>query len=152
MRSNVSRIESDLHKALVAGESIDNSVLIDLMYEKSCIGWTIAHYAALRDHVDVLRLLHSLGLDLNVRTAQNSTPLQIASQKDKLAATAFLVNHGADMNMLDGTEHTALEIAQYHKAAMAELMLRDALQRKCWKGAIEKEHSASPPASPIRVH
>ena len=60
---------------------------------------------------DVLKYLVENGADVNSRTAENSTPLMIASLNSSYAAMEFLVENGASLDLQDKNGDTALHYA-----------------------------------------
>lgn len=82
------------------------------------------HYAAKGGHLHVCELLLASGktaVDVDARCSTNSTPLHWASQKNRAAVIAFLVERGADPNAEAGRRngHTALHVAASHNCLEA---------------------------------
>ncbi|XP_064646401.1 serine/threonine-protein phosphatase 6 regulatory ankyrin repeat subunit B-like [Lineus longissimus] len=65
-------------------------------------GWNVMHLAALSSRTDLVDyLVNSLGLDVNCRTGDDSTPLLISSTEDNLDMFKHLISLGADVNATD---------------------------------------------------
>lgn len=74
----------------------------------------IIHHAALASHVEILRVLLDLGIDVNTRTGnRRSTPLMLAAQADSLEALELLLAKGATIEAKDLNGYTV-----YHYACM----------------------------------
>jgi uncharacterized protein len=63
--------------------------------------------AARRDRPGVLALLLDLGFDIDVRDATGKTPLHEAAASGALAAAAFLIEHGAEVDAHESTYNAA---------------------------------------------
>ena len=70
--------------------------------------------------VEKLKLLYEYGIDLNIRNQDGLTGLIFAARKDCYDAVKFYVEHGAEINAMQGTK-TALDNAS--SAAIIELLI-----------------------------
>ena len=58
-------------------------------------GWSLLHCAARGGSVEIIEKLLSLGLDLDSRNSNGSTPLSVATAEGKAKAVKFLHSRGA---------------------------------------------------------
>jgi uncharacterized protein len=84
-------------------------------------------------HTDVVQLLLSSdssnsqpAVDLHAVNVDGRTALHIAASKDRTAAAALLLQHGAAVNTPDNNGYTALEFAAAHSSAELVQLLLDA--------------------------
>eukprot|EP00953_Heterococcus_sp_UTEX-ZZ885_P037180 19119-Heterococcus_DN1.PRE.2 len=89
--------------------------------------------AVRQGHTDVVQLLLSSdssndqqALDVNAVNVDGRTALHIAASKDRTAAAALLLQHGAAVNAPDNNGYTALEFAAAHSSAELVQLLLDA--------------------------
>ena len=74
-------------------------------------GWNPLHYAAFGGHLDVMEVLLDLGVDANVRSANQSTPLIMAVRNRKPEAVRLLLDKGANPNLANDRGTTPLGYA-----------------------------------------
>jgi hypothetical protein len=75
---------------------------------------TALHSASFKGHLQVVRYLLQLGVDVNVRNSVNHTPLLLASWKGHRDLAQYLLEHGADVNLLDDDSNTPLTYAAFY--------------------------------------
>jgi len=73
-------------------------------------GQTALHYAASRGQTGLLRLLVSLGANINAVDQPGNTPLHRAVENGDLEAAGFLLDQGADVNAKDFSNNTTLHL------------------------------------------
>jgi ankyrin repeat protein len=69
---------------------------------------TLLHAAAYDGEVDAIKLLISIGADINAKEINGRTPLHLAANNGQLDAIETLVRNGADIEAKDGHEMTPL--------------------------------------------
>ena len=72
---------------------------------------TPLHLAASAGHTDIVRILHQAGAVVDVRDANDNTPLLAATQRRKAATVHLLLTLGADPRASNFKEETALHHA-----------------------------------------
>ena len=75
---------------------------------------TALHSASYEGHLQVVRYLLRLGVDINVRNFANCTPLLLASWKGHHDVVQCLLDHGADSDLRDELQNSPLIFAAYH--------------------------------------
>jgi hypothetical protein len=81
------------------------------LYEKDDDGRTPLHHAVLGGHLDVVKYLESIGLDVNAKDNFDDTPLHLASDYGYTKIVKFLVSQGAYVNALDNIGNSPLHLA-----------------------------------------
>ena len=74
---------------------------------------TPLHSASFKGYLLVRYLLRH-GVDVNVRSSADHTPLILASWKGHLDVVQCLLEHGADMNLMDNQNNAPLTLVAYH--------------------------------------
>lgn len=111
--------------------------------------WTALHLAASCGHMSICEYLFKLpGVDLNLRSINQRTPLHIAVISGQLHACQLLLVHGADVNAVDFEGLTALHhasalgilsIVHCLLAAGADVTIRNHIQKTCFELACSTE-------------
>ena len=65
-------------------------------------------------HLEIAQLLFTHGADINSRSADECTPLHLASEVGNLELGKWLLNHGADVNPQQADGSTPLHLATIH--------------------------------------
>ena len=92
-----------LHLAAESGELKVVQYLIESGADVNCstldLKETPLHYAALYGHLDVVQYLieSERGVDINCKTVNGTTPIQIAAQNKKSKVVRYLFEYGADI-------------------------------------------------------
>ncbi|XP_078601122.1 uncharacterized protein LOC144876086 [Branchiostoma floridae x Branchiostoma japonicum] len=95
--------------ALKAGADIDSCVLgREVFTADSCTALSIA---AMRGHVDVVRLLLRKGASVVKRAMGGFSPLHLAAGNGRTEIVDILVQHGATLDIRDGFQDTPLTFA-----------------------------------------
>lgn len=89
-------------------------------------GCTVVHWAAYKNNTFLLKVLHRLGLDMNILDFSGMTPLDRAVQSDGYKSTQFLLEVG------DGTMPPNMEYPKVKEGDMKEI-----LRRKYFKSFFE---------------
>ena len=84
----------------------------DVLMDLNSRGKTSLHWSVQRGRLDVVELLLSRGVEINVKNLYGETPLDLAVQNGELDIAKFLVEKGADINVTDNRGDTLL-----HRAA-----------------------------------
>lgn len=74
-------------------------------------GWTPLHYAATRGHLRIMRLLIDENAYIDSESENGTTPLMIAAHSAPAIAVKFLLEEGADPNLRNHGQTTALDLA-----------------------------------------
>lgn len=77
--------------------------------------WTPLHFAVQVGALDISRLLIARGAHVNC-LASIGTPLHIAATRDEVKIAELLVNAGCDLNMMNGFDLTALQVALHYRS------------------------------------
>ena len=83
----------------------------NLCYTNS-FGWTSLHWAADRGLLEVTNLLLDYNADVNARDLNEATPIIAAARANCLATARALMARGAQLDLLDEWEDSALTVAQ----------------------------------------
>lgn len=89
------------------------------------------HIAALSGNLDILRVLHSNGADLNVQTQNGFTALYMAAQENHLACVEYLIENGCNTRLTTVDGFTPLDVAiqQGHKQ-VSQYLLKSLAQQQ----------------------
>ncbi len=91
--------ELPMRDAIVAGDVAAVAALLDAGADPTSdwgAGVTAVHWAAARDHREIVALLVENGANVNVRTDAGQTPLLLASTSASYDTVTWLLAHGAD--------------------------------------------------------
>ena len=94
--------------------------------ELSPSGWTPLHYCAWEGQTDVCRLLIELGANVNARSENGTTPLMMAAQQGKTDVVRLLLQSKADTTARNEHEATALAWAIKYEQRDVATILRAA--------------------------
>jgi len=70
-------------------------------------GWSSIHYAARWGKIKILESLLRAGVDVNLRTTGKETALHKACRSNRLNVCVWLIEHGADPELLNGSGERA---------------------------------------------
>ena len=87
-------------------------------------GWTALHYAATRGHTAMMRLLLEHNAYIDAEAPNGNTPLMMAAQFAPPLATKLLLEEGADPNLRNNLDRTALDLAQLRDNPQAAYYIR----------------------------
>lgn len=106
-----------IHDVTAAGDIEGLSAMLDsdpeLLKDENGLGQQAVHYAATKNRLDTLEVLHSHGADLSAQDHTGLTALHIAAQGDYRHVLRFLIKNGANFRLKDDFGDTPL-----HRAAM----------------------------------
>ncbi|CAB3403309.1 unnamed protein product [Caenorhabditis bovis] len=74
-------------------------------------GRSALHYASLYGNVKIMQFFIALNVDVDKMDVNDETPLMLAIKNGKLDAVRLLLNNGADMDMPDRLEKSAIQVA-----------------------------------------
>jgi ankyrin repeat protein len=74
-------------------------------------GWAGIHYAARWGQLIVVRALVNVGVGVNMTTTGKETPLHKACRTNRTDVCIWLLKHGADPNILNGSRQRPSELA-----------------------------------------
>ncbi|CAO3610779.1 unnamed protein product [Cunninghamella blakesleeana] len=72
-------------------------------------GLTALHHACDRGYLDLIKLLIDLGANVNEQTNDLETPLHFACISEQLLPAQYLIDHGADISIVDSEGCTAFD-------------------------------------------
>lgn len=106
------KFDDTLHTGLYKAMSvISMEKLCDIVNAKTCLGHTALHFAAITNHVAVIKLLlslpSSLGLDIEGKDKVQFTPLHAATFANALEAVECLLHHNANPDTISNLTHCA---------------------------------------------
>ena len=88
--------------------------------------WTLVHFAAYANNVNMLYYLHGLGLDLDHSHYGDATPLYVTAISDAADAALYLIQMGCDINKkrtLNG--YTPFFVAAWNNSLKVMKVLKD---------------------------
>lgn len=74
-------------------------------------GWAGIHYSARWGQLSVVKALVHVGVSVNMVTSGKETPLHKASRTNRVELCVWLLENGADPNILNGSRQRASELA-----------------------------------------
>lgn len=118
-----------LHEASLEGATETVKILIkwgvEVGHKNWLTGHTPLHLAAVRGHLDVVKLLVEAGAPLNKRSKDKQTPLHLAAWLGKGDVVDFLLSKGARLETIDKLGHSPLWSACNEKHfAIAKVLIR----------------------------
>lgn len=90
---------------------LSNTQDAKLAQEEDSDKWTSLHWAAQHGSVPLAQQLVRLGAKIDAQTVQGFSPLYIAARQEKVDVVKCLLSHGANPNLLDGHQQSALHRA-----------------------------------------
>jgi len=113
----ISELNEELFEYIWKGEVLSILKLISHGADPNAVmdkdGWTVMHYAALRGHLDVVKILIQLGVDVDSRNHNGWTPLYGAVNNGYPDVIKALVESGADVNAKDENGEIPIHIAVF---------------------------------------
>ncbi len=93
----------EIHEAVKNGDVAKVRTILDndpsMLTAKDDIGKTPLHWAAGKNQLEVMKvLLDEYNINVNIRNANNGTPLHVAASQANPEAALILIEHGADVN------------------------------------------------------
>ena len=108
----------------------------DFINAQTCLGHTALHFAAIMNHVAIIKLLlslpSSLGLDIEVKDKVQFTPLHAATFANALEAVKCLLEHNANPNTNSNLTHYAdvfktplVQACAFHHSSVFSCLLKN---------------------------
>jgi len=117
---------------LSAAEAGDLAVVSDILakhpshaHAANKYGWSVLHKAVTGGNIEIVKTLLAHGVDPNVRSGTEETPLHCISSKASVELVELLLSAGADVNATDYGDHSVLHSARYASADIISLLLQN---------------------------
>ncbi|MBU4334196.1 MAG: ankyrin repeat domain-containing protein, partial [Candidatus Omnitrophica bacterium] len=109
---------SEIHEAAKSGDVVKLRELLDndpsLLTTKDEIGKSPLHWAAGKNQLEIIKvLLDEYNIDVNIRNANNGTPLHVAASQANPKAAIILIEHGAEIDARTLNGSTPLHFAVF---------------------------------------
>lgn len=104
-------------------------------------GWTPLHYAATKGHVPIMRLLLQENAYIDAESPNGTTPLMMAAYYAPPLAVKFLLEEGADPNLRNQANASALDLAQTAERAQSAAYIQAFLE--AWRVQDMKDEEAA---------
>ena len=95
------------------------------LHEKDSKGRTLAHFAAEKGRMDVLKWLQSEGMDVNAKESTNLTPIFFAAKEGHVETMKWLKKQGADVRSGDFSGTTPMHLAAQGNHVEAMMWLKE---------------------------
>ena len=94
-------------------EKVENLCMNVWVNQRDKFGWSSLHYASFLGRKEVCKLLIDKGLaDIDLQTSRcNETPLMLASANNHYEIVEYLLEKGANINILDSTGKNAIDMS-----------------------------------------
>jgi ankyrin repeat protein len=102
--------------------------LIERGAEVNRKGWTALHYAATKGHIAMMRLLLEHNAYIDAEAPNGNTPLMMAAQFAPPLATKLLLEEGADPNLVNNLQRSALDLALMNDRQQTAFYIRAFLE------------------------
>ena len=139
--------ESPLMLAALRGQLELVKKLVERDADVNKTGWTPLHYAATGGHVPVIEFLLEHSAYIDAESPNGTTPLMMAAMYGSPEAVKHLIQAGADLQIKNGANMTALDFAlKANRPNNIELM-QEGLRREAAREARKQAATASNPAA-----
>ncbi len=112
-------------------------------------GWTPLHYAATGGHVPVIEYLLDNSAYIDAESPNGTTPLMMAAMYGSPEAVKHLIQAGADLQIKNGANMTALDFALKGNRPNNIELMQEGLRREAAREA-RKQAASSPASAPGR--
>ncbi|QDS73771.1 hypothetical protein FKW77_005310 [Venturia effusa] len=118
-----------LHQVVMRNQHLDlrsqleRAVRGDVLNQSDSYGWTALHWAAAQADVESVRLLISVGADVNRLNKHGSTPLQRACRAGSEACVDALVTAGADVELARSSQGNPFRYAAKTNPALLSRLI-----------------------------
>ena len=107
----------EIHEAAARGDAFAVKTMLSAdasaVNLKNATGETPLHWACIRGHRDVVRVLIEAGADVNVKTSEGWTPLHWAALKGQTNIAILLIDNKADLNAVNKDRWTPMHVAAF---------------------------------------
>lgn len=124
------RNESPLMLAALRGQEALVQTLVARGAEVNKAGWTPLHYAATGGHVRVIAFLLGAQAEIDAGASNGTTPLMMAAMYGNAASVKLLLESGADPEIRNAQQLSALDFAQRAGRSDSAALIRQVLQRR----------------------
>jgi uncharacterized protein len=137
--------ESPLMLAALRGQLDLVKKLVDRDADVNKTGWTPLHYAASGGHVPVIEFLLEHSAYIDAESPNGTTPLMMAAMYGSPEAVKHLIQAGADLQIKNGANMTALDFAQRGNRPNNIELMQEGLRREAAREARKQAAAASLP-------
>jgi ankyrin repeat protein len=141
------RDESPLMLAALRGQLELVKKLVERDADVNKTGWTPLHYAATGGHVPVIEFLLEHSAYIDAESPNGTTPLMMAAMYGSPEAVKHLIQAGADLQIKNGANMTALDFALKANRPNNIELLQEGLRREAAREARKQAATASNPAA-----
>lgn len=141
--------ESPLMLAALRGQLELVKKLVERDADVNKTGWTPLHYAATGGHVPVIEFLLEHSAYIDAESPNGTTPLMMAAMYGSPEAVKHLIQAGADLQVRNGANMTALEFAQRGNRPNNIELMQEGLRREADREARKKAAAAASAAQTL---
>jgi ankyrin repeat protein len=138
--------ESPLMLAALRGQLELVKKLVERDADVNKTGWTPLHYAATGGHVPVIEFLLEHSAYIDAESPNGTTPLMMAAMYGSPEALKHLIQAGADLQIKNGANMTALDFALKGNRPNNIELMQEGLRREAAREARKQAPAASNPA------
>jgi len=144
--------ESPLMLAALRGQLDLVKKLVERDADVNKTGWTPLHYAATGGHVPVIEFLLEHSAYIDAESPNGTTPLMMAAMYGSPESVKHLIQAGADLQIKNGANMTALDFAQRGNRPNNIELMQEGLRREAERETRKKAAAAAtqPAASTAR--
>ncbi len=121
--------ETALMYLAILGQSARAEKLIKAGARVNRLGWTPLHYAASRGQLDMAKMLIAQHAIINAPGPDGASPLMMAALSGNRVMVGYLLEQGADPNMIDAKQATAADWARQNGNVSTAKLLDQAAAR-----------------------
>jgi uncharacterized protein len=138
--------ETPLMLAALRGQLELVKKLVERDADVNKTGWTPLHYAATGGHVPVIEFLLDNSAYIDAESPNGTTPLMMAAMYGSPEAVKHLIQAGADLQIKNGANMTALDFALKGNRLNNIELMQEALRREAVREARKLASQPSPTA------
>jgi len=141
--------ESPLMLAALRGQLELVKKLVNRDADVNKTGWTPLHYAATGGHVPVIEFLLEHSAYIDAESPNGTTPLMMAAMYGSPEAVKHLIQAGADLQVRNGANMTALDFAQRGNRPNNIELMQEGLRREAEREERKKAAAAAGAAQTV---